>query len=125
MAHAGSTQNLTKWNINWWRSILLGLVLVLAGLFILRNAVAATLASAIVFGIALLATGVFEIVHAFWAQRWGGPEQNAGQRGQNGTDDQTVRTGSAPRPRSVCPDWMSAFEGIAAALPIQQGGLSH
>jgi uncharacterized membrane protein HdeD (DUF308 family) len=72
MTHAGSTMNRPEaWNINWWQSILLGLVLMLAGLFILRNAVAATVASAIVFGIALLATGIFEIIHAFWAQRWG------------------------------------------------------
>jgi uncharacterized membrane protein HdeD (DUF308 family) len=59
------------WSMNWWQSILLGLVLMLAGLFILRNAVAATVASAIVFGVALLATGIFEIVHAFWVERWG------------------------------------------------------
>lgn len=72
MAHADSTLNRAEtWSMSWWQSILLGLVLMLAGLFILRNAVAATVASAIVFGVALLATGIFEIVHAFWAQRWG------------------------------------------------------
>jgi uncharacterized membrane protein HdeD (DUF308 family) len=72
MAHTNPALNRADaWSMNWWQSILLGLVLMLAGLFILRNAVAATVASAIVFGVALLATGIFEIVHALWAQRWG------------------------------------------------------
>jgi uncharacterized membrane protein HdeD (DUF308 family) len=72
MARTDSAPHYSEtWSMNWWQSILLGLVLMLAGLFILRNAVAATVASAIVFGIALLATGIFEIVHAFWAERWG------------------------------------------------------
>jgi uncharacterized membrane protein HdeD (DUF308 family) len=57
---------------SWWQPILLGMVLILAGLFVLQNAVAATVASAIVFGLALLAAGVFEIVQAFWASNWGG-----------------------------------------------------
>jgi uncharacterized membrane protein HdeD (DUF308 family) len=72
MAHAHSPPAHTDaWTVNWWQSILLGLVLVFAGLFMLRNAVAATVASAIVFGIVLLATGLVEVVMAFWEQRWG------------------------------------------------------
>lgn len=49
----------------WWQPIALGVVLIAAGLFMLRNAVAATVASAIVFGIALLAVGILEIIHSF------------------------------------------------------------
>lgn len=60
------------WGTSWWQSILLGIVLILAGLFVLRNAVAATVVSAIVFGIALLVAGIFEIVQSFWAPHWGG-----------------------------------------------------
>ena len=41
-----------------WQSILLGLVLVLAGLVVLHNATAATVASTFIFGIVLLATGM-------------------------------------------------------------------
>jgi uncharacterized membrane protein HdeD (DUF308 family) len=53
-----------------WQSVLLGVVLMLAGLFVLRNAVAATVVSAIVFGVALPATGLIEIVQSFWAPYW-------------------------------------------------------
>jgi uncharacterized membrane protein HdeD (DUF308 family) len=60
------------WNTSWWQSILLGAVLILAGLFVLRNAVAATVASAIVFGIALVIAGLFEIVQSFWTPHWSG-----------------------------------------------------
>jgi uncharacterized membrane protein HdeD (DUF308 family) len=48
------------------------MVLILAGLFVLRNAIAATVVSAIAFGIALLAAGLFEMSQSFWASRWGG-----------------------------------------------------
>jgi uncharacterized membrane protein HdeD (DUF308 family) len=71
MAHSDSARDLTQaWHTGRWQSILLGVVLMLAGLFVLRNAVAATVVSAIVFGISLLATGVFEIVQSFWAPYW-------------------------------------------------------
>lgn len=60
------------WGTSWWQSILLGIVLMAAGLLVLRNAVTATVLSAIVFGIALLAAGLFEVVQAFWAPHWSG-----------------------------------------------------
>jgi uncharacterized membrane protein HdeD (DUF308 family) len=47
-------------------------VFMFAGLFVLRNAVLATVVSAIVFGVALLVAGVFEIAQAFWAEHWSG-----------------------------------------------------
>ncbi len=72
MAHTHSARDLGAWTTSWWQSMLLGIVLILAGLFVLRNAIAATVVSAIVFGIALLAAGLFEIVQAFWAQHWSG-----------------------------------------------------
>ena len=75
MAHTDTMQQRADagaWSAGWWQSILLGLVLIFGGLFMLRNAVAATVASAIVFGVVLLATGVFEVVHAFWAAHWSG-----------------------------------------------------
>jgi uncharacterized membrane protein HdeD (DUF308 family) len=52
--------------------MLLGLVFMIAGLFMLQNAVLATVVSAIVFGIALLIAGGFEIAQAFWAEHWSG-----------------------------------------------------
>ena len=52
-------------------AVWLGGVLILAGLFVLADVLAAKTASTILFGLALLATGTFEIVHAFWAPHWG------------------------------------------------------
>ena len=60
------------WGASWWQSILLGTVLILAGLFVLSNAVAATVVSAIVFGVALLATGLLEMAQSLFAPHWGG-----------------------------------------------------
>ena len=54
-----------------WGAVWLGGVLVLAGLFVLADVVAAKTASTILFGLALLAAGSFEVVHAFWAPHWG------------------------------------------------------
>jgi uncharacterized membrane protein HdeD (DUF308 family) len=56
---------------SWWQAILLGIGLILIGLFILGNAAAATAVSAIIFGIALLIAGLFEVVHSIWAPHWG------------------------------------------------------
>ena len=71
MAHSESARDLAQtWHTSRWQSILLGLVLMLAGVFVLRNAVAATVVSAIVFGVTLLVTGLFEIVQSFWAPYW-------------------------------------------------------
>jgi uncharacterized membrane protein HdeD (DUF308 family) len=44
----------------------------LAGLFVVVDVVAAKTASTLLFGLALLAAGTFELVHAFWAPHWGG-----------------------------------------------------
>jgi uncharacterized membrane protein HdeD (DUF308 family) len=73
MTHIGPAPHPAgTWNANWWQCILLGAVLIIAGLFVLRNALLATVVSAIIFGTALLIAGLFEIVQAFWAQHWGG-----------------------------------------------------
>src|SRR5215470_20001106 len=55
-----------------WVRILLGIVLVLAGLFVLGDVVVATLISAIFIGAMAIVAGGFEIVHAFWTKGWGG-----------------------------------------------------
>jgi uncharacterized membrane protein HdeD (DUF308 family) len=73
MTHTGSAPHPAgTWGTSWWQGILLGAVFMLAGLFVLRNAVLATVVSAIVFGVALLIAGLFEIVQAFWAPHWSG-----------------------------------------------------
>src|SRR5215475_7360843 len=55
-----------------WVRVLLGLVLILAGLFVLGDVVLATLISTIFIGIMAVIAGGFEIVHAFWTKGWGG-----------------------------------------------------
>jgi uncharacterized membrane protein HdeD (DUF308 family) len=57
---------------SWWQSALLGAVLIVAGLLVLRDATAATVVSAIVFGLALLCAGFAEIVQAFGSPHWSG-----------------------------------------------------
>ncbi len=73
MTHTGpAPQPAGTWGTSWWQSILLGIVFILAGLFVLRNSVLATVVSAVVFGSALLVAGLFEMLQAFWAPHWSG-----------------------------------------------------
>jgi len=65
--HAADTRH-----ASWWQSTLLGIVLIVAGLLVLRDAVAATVVSAIVVGLALLCAGFAEIVQAFGTPHWSG-----------------------------------------------------
>jgi uncharacterized membrane protein HdeD (DUF308 family) len=55
----------------WWVCALLGIVLFALGVFVVFNAVAASLVSAIFFGAAMLVGGIFQMVHAFSARGWG------------------------------------------------------
>jgi uncharacterized membrane protein HdeD (DUF308 family) len=54
------------WRQNGGRNLLLGIVLILASLFALQNAVAATVVKTVLVGMALLTAGLFELVHAIW-----------------------------------------------------------
>src|SRR4051812_33381802 len=56
----------------FWVCVLLGIVLVAAGILVLGDVVAATVISAMVIGLTAIAAGGFEIVHAFWTKGWGG-----------------------------------------------------
>jgi len=55
-----------------WVRVLLGVIFILAGLFVLGDIVVATILSAILIGIAAIIAGGFEIFHAFWTKGWGG-----------------------------------------------------
>jgi uncharacterized membrane protein HdeD (DUF308 family) len=55
-----------------WVRVLLGVVLILAGLFVLGDVALATIISAKVIGFAAIIAGAFEVVHAFWTKGWGG-----------------------------------------------------
>jgi uncharacterized membrane protein HdeD (DUF308 family) len=73
MAHTDAAPHAAgAWRASWWQSALLGGVLIVAGLLVLRDATAATVVSAIVFGLALLSAGLAEIIQAFGAPHWSG-----------------------------------------------------
>jgi uncharacterized membrane protein HdeD (DUF308 family) len=55
-----------------WARSLLGVVLIVAGILVLGDAVAATIISAIFIGAMAIIAGGFEVVHAFWTKGWGG-----------------------------------------------------
>ena len=55
-----------------WIRVLLGIVLIAAGIFILGDVTMATLISVKLVAIAAIVAGGFEIVHAFWTHGWGG-----------------------------------------------------
>ena len=54
-----------------WVHALLGAVLVLAGLYMASNAVLATILTLKLLGLALIVSGVVEVVSALWAGSWG------------------------------------------------------
>ena len=55
-----------------WVRILLGLVLILAGLLVIADLTLATIVSTFVLGIIAIVGGAFEIIHAWWTKGWGG-----------------------------------------------------
>jgi uncharacterized membrane protein HdeD (DUF308 family) len=54
-----------------WVCVLLGIVLILAGLFVLGDVAMATLISTVFIAIVAIVAGGFEIAHAFWSKGWG------------------------------------------------------
>jgi uncharacterized membrane protein HdeD (DUF308 family) len=55
----------------WWVCVVLGAVLLGTGVFILFDAMVASLVAATLFAAALIVAGLFQIVHAFSARGWG------------------------------------------------------
>ena len=55
-----------------WVRVLLGIILSLAGIFILGDVALAPLFSTIFIGAMAIVAGTFEIVHALWTKGWGG-----------------------------------------------------
>jgi uncharacterized membrane protein HdeD (DUF308 family) len=56
----------------FWVCILLGIVMILAGFLVLGDVVLVTVISTIFIGMMSIATGAFEVIHAFWTKGWGG-----------------------------------------------------
>jgi uncharacterized membrane protein HdeD (DUF308 family) len=55
-----------------WLRILLGIVLIIAGVVVLGNVVWFSVVGAMIIGIAAIVGGAFEVIHAFWTKGWGG-----------------------------------------------------
>lgn len=55
-----------------WVRVLLGIVLILGGLFVLGDVALATFISTLFIGYTAIVVGAFEIIHAFWTKGWGG-----------------------------------------------------
>ena len=55
-----------------WLRVLLGVVLILAGILVLGDIAVATLISAVIIGVIAIVGGAFGIIHAFWTKGWGG-----------------------------------------------------
>jgi uncharacterized membrane protein HdeD (DUF308 family) len=56
----------------FWISVLLGAVMIAAGILVLGDIMLVTLISTIFIGWVSIFTGGFEVVHAFWTKGWGG-----------------------------------------------------
>ncbi len=55
-----------------WVCMLLGIVMIAAGVLALSDVVFATLISVKLVGLTVIAVGAFEILHAYWTKGWGG-----------------------------------------------------
>ncbi|HMM90591.1 HdeD family acid-resistance protein [Bradyrhizobium sp.] len=55
-----------------WICVLLGLVMIAAGVLVLGDIMLVTLISTIFIGWVSIFTGAFEVIHAFWTKGWGG-----------------------------------------------------
>ncbi|WP_258596594.1 DUF308 domain-containing protein [Mesorhizobium sp. AR07] len=53
-------------------ALILGLVLVFGGFIVLGDVVLATVISAVIIGICIIVSGVFEILYSIWAEGWRG-----------------------------------------------------
>jgi len=58
--------------MQWGWFVVLGLVMILAGLFVLGDTAIVTLVSVVFIGAAMLVAGGVQIVHAFAIKQWGG-----------------------------------------------------
>jgi uncharacterized membrane protein HdeD (DUF308 family) len=56
----------------FWVCLLLGIVMIVAGVLVLGDVVLVTVISTMFIGWMLIAVGAFEVIHAFWTKGWGG-----------------------------------------------------
>jgi len=56
----------------FWVCVLLGIVMIAAGLLVLGDVALVTIISTMFIGWVAIITGAFEVIHAFWTKGWGG-----------------------------------------------------
>ena len=56
----------------FWVCVLLGIVMILAGIIVLGDVVLVSVISTMFIGWAAIVIGAFEVIHAFWTKGWGG-----------------------------------------------------
>ena len=56
----------------FWICLLLGIVMIVAGVAVLGDVVLVTVISTMFIGWTFIIVGVFEVIHAFWTKGWGG-----------------------------------------------------
>ena len=56
----------------FWICVLLGLVMIAAGLLVLGDVMLVTVISTMFIGWTSIFAGAFEVIHAFWTKGWGG-----------------------------------------------------
>lgn len=56
----------------FWVCVLLGIVMIIAGILVLGDVMLVTVISTMFIGMMSIAAGGFEVIHAFWTKRWGG-----------------------------------------------------
>src|SRR6516164_7400372 len=56
----------------WWCFLLLGIAMIILGVFCIIDPLVPTLASVIILGFVLIAAGITQIVSSFWAGKWSG-----------------------------------------------------
>ena len=58
--------------VNWWKFLVLGVLMVIGGMVVLVMPFASSIAVALVIGLVLIVVGVLQIWHAMQVKEWGG-----------------------------------------------------
>jgi uncharacterized membrane protein HdeD (DUF308 family) len=69
---SSATHELHSLRNQWWCFLLLGIAMLVLGLFCVTDPLVPSIASVVVLGFALMAAGITQIVSSFWAGKWSG-----------------------------------------------------
>lgn len=69
---AGLRHELQALHQQWWCFLLLGVTLLIVGSICIADPLIASIASVVVLGFLMLASGITQVISSFWAGRWSG-----------------------------------------------------